>query len=175
VALKADLSGLTPKADLDKLRTDHNQVTAGFEFMYRNTAHLPRKFEREFGSLNQDFKIGPFIDFLNANPDRVKDVDKAYEEFVAPVRAELAMKKTADDLAARELALKAKEDALTARQEGGVNPADSGSGTEQLGTLQARMREPEDKNKVNAPLGSGITAAIAAEMYRKGEFSEKPN
>jgi hypothetical protein len=162
-----------PKGAFEGFTQRVDQTLGGFNAIYRETAHLPLKFQREFGDLNEDFKIGPFVDFVTANPDRVKDIDKAYEEYVAPKRQQLEFKKQEAKLAADKAAFEAEKAALAARQAAAPNPTDGGSGEpEAIGHFQARLSKPPERpeDKIVAPLGSGISAQMAAEALRKGEL-----
>jgi len=170
---KADLAGYATSDSVGAVDKKIERNAFNFEYFYKNTLTLPLRFAREFGELGEDFDTEGFMDFATSDPtgERLKDLKgKAYTDFTAQHKQRLEFKKQADQLAKDKAdfeAAKAKDLEQTTRS----GPTDDGSGPSQVGHLQRRMQTPPaDKDKIDAPLGSGITAAVAAEQYRKGEL-----
>lgn len=179
-ATKAEIDGINAKLPaVEGKLGQHDQVMAGFERMYRETAHLPFQYHQDIGGkLNKPFKMGEFIDFATASPERAKDLGKAYEDFIAPDKMALELKVKGDELAAGQAKLAADQAALEAKRTSAPGPSDDGSGAPQsMGFFERRLRHPSEANGKSATdgqkLGTGTTAAIAAELYRKGELVPK--
>jgi hypothetical protein len=174
---KAELDGITSKLPVvESALGRHDQVMAGFERMYRETAHLPFQYHNDIGAkLGKPFSMGAFIDYATATPERTKDLGKAYEEFIAPDKAALDLKVKGDELAAGQAKLEADRAALESKRTSAPGPDDTGGGAPQsMGFFERRLRHPSEANGKSATdgqkLGTGTTAAIAAELYRKGEL-----
>lgn len=171
-AFKADLAGFAPKADVDALKTVHGNALGGFEVIYRKATPKMMVFAREFPEDDPETFLNGFVDYLTADPTRTQDVNKAFEEFIGPQRAAAALKKQADELAAKQAEFDKKVAEHQAAVTGAPSPTDTGSGSPEIGHFQNRVMNPkkEDSQVVEAPLGTGVSAMVAAEKYRKGEL-----
>ena len=124
------------------------------------------KHDKEFGEI---FKPRDLVVFMNERG--FKNVEEAYNLWVAPKRTEIQNKKHTDEIAAAEArgAEKALKDKGMAP--GGKNPADQGAPV--MSHLQQRLRpsvgEGGEKNPIpdDVELGKGSVASMVAQLYRK--------
>lgn len=165
------LKPLTDKlGDVEKLVSNQG---AYWEHFYARTNHLNLKYYREFGEkLGQDFDMEAFMGFVAASPERMKDINAAYTEFVKPSVAALDFKVQSETLAKERAEFDAKVAAAATAQAAGGGagaPTDGTAGAAPTrGHLENRLHiVPKEGEQVDTtPLGAGILAARAAEEYR---------
>lgn len=176
-AKKTDLATLAAKDDLKPLEQRVANQQSYFENFYRNTAHLPVKFDRLLGrELNEDFDMAGFIQFCTTGDDatvkdRLTNTGKAFDDFIAPKKQALEFKQKQDKLTADQAKLEADRTALETARTSAPNPSDGGSGPAAgMGHFQKRIMEgpPKagDAAVDNLPLGKGLIARAAGEELR---------
>lgn len=162
-----------------------DQNNMGNEFVFTRATPMLLRYSKEFGT--DDFDLEAFVQFALAGGDRyikdpatgqpVKRFDAAYDAFVAEKR--MALKQA--ELEKRSAELKEQEAALETRRTQVSSPTDDGRGGT---TAMPRFKRhilglDKDETPVggDAPLGSGVTAAQAWELYKQGELQgvNKPN
>lgn len=171
VVTSSQLTGLAKAEDVAGVKNSLNQQAVNFEHIFYEATPLVVKFQSEFGSkLNKTFDLRGFMNFTAADPERMKDFGKAYEDFVAPLRQELSIKEQTDKLAADRAAFEAE--VAAAATAAASHSATEGAGDMEAGhfaqRLQNNFKPSEGSGEIDLPLSNMNLSAIAAEQHRKG-------
>jgi len=132
--VKADVVNKTITDQLDRL-------ALGFEEVYKRTVSLPWKHAKEFGP-DAELDMGAVLDHMRKN--NIHDPQKAYEDYVAPKRAEAQKAREAEVAAkhAAEIAEAEKRGEMKAAMgSGGRLPTDQSGSGPALGHLQRNILE----------------------------------
>lgn len=166
--VKADaIKDLAKQADVEAKLNMHG---ANMEHIFVNTANLPLRYQQEFGKA--EFDMNGFIRFALADPTggRVNDMNKAFDEFVAPKRLEVERHKLDED----RKALDTQRQELETRKAAGPNPSDTSQAATVIPPFQREVQglAPADEKKLaeGAPLGSGVLGAQLWEQYKSGSL-----
>jgi hypothetical protein len=132
--VRADTVNKTITENLDRL-------ALGFEEVYKRTVGLPFKHAKEFGP-DAELDMGAVLDHMRKN--NIHDPQKAYEDFVAPKRAE-AQKAREAEVAAKHAAeiaeAERRGEMKAAMGSGGRLPTDQSGSGPIMGHLQRTMLE----------------------------------
>lgn len=156
--------------DLKAFGTKLDTQGANYEYLYTRTAHLPMRAAKEFGDVDGKFLPGVFQVML-ADPtgELLKDPDKAYDQYVAPMRLENERKKLEADRAA----LATERTEMEAKRNQVPSPTDT-EGAGSVAPYQMREDHPGDNaiDKMNgeAKFGSGQLSRNLAAAYKAGDL-----
>jgi hypothetical protein len=156
--------------DLKAIGTKLDTQGANYEYLYTRTAHLPMRAAKEFGDVDGKFLPGVFQVML-ADPtgELLKDPDKAYDQYVAPMRLEAERKK----LDIERAALATERTELETKKTHVPSPTDDQGGGN---VAPYQMREdhpgenPIDKMNGDAKFGSGQLSRNLAAAYKAGDL-----
>jgi len=166
---KLKAAGLITAVESEKRLSDGlgNQAAA-FEHVYARVTPKMFDYKDEFG---ENMPLGEFYKRVST-VEGIKDIDKTYEDFVAPKRLEQQLAKANLDLEAVKLET---ETLKTKAIESSKSPVDNGQSS--MGHLQKRMQQEEAKAAgagtgmeaamEGQKLGSGGIAALYAQQYRE--------
>lgn len=152
-----------------------DRLALGFEEVYKRTVTLPFKHAKEFGP-DAELDMGAVLDHMRKN--NIHDPAKAYDDFVAPKRAELQKQREAEIAAkhAEEIAAAEKRGEMKAAMgTGGRLPTDQTGSGPGLGHLQRTILERAKGANSDDPgpgkLGENVIAQQGYEELLKSRTS----
>ena len=97
-ATKEDRGSMVAKQEFKDQNTRTEQTQYGQYLVYTNTAHLPLRFHEELGKeLGQHLDMKDFVSYIEQDPkNRMQDINKTYEDYVAPKKQQLELKRAQD-------------------------------------------------------------------------------
>ena len=167
VLTAADVTAFAKVEDVDKKVGTQG---SNYEYLYTRTAHLPMKAMKEFGDVDGTFLPGLFqLMVTDPTGELLKDPEKAYEQYVAPLRLKAQQTKLDADRAAFDA--KVAEDAT--KKAAAPPPTDAGEAGV-IAPYQMMQDHPGDnvieKMKGDAAFGSGQLGRNLAAAYKAGDL-----
>lgn len=115
---KDDLPKLTPA----EIESQMNGLSGSMQAMYARTAPLMHRYAKQF---DKEFPMEQFLQYAST-PERAKDLNATYAEFIKPALEQQAFEKEKADFAAEKAKFEAESIKAREHQAAGMNPTDDG-------------------------------------------------
>lgn len=170
--LTAKLNGVAQAPDMD----NKFKVT---EYLFTQITPKTFQFNSEFGRPMSSQEMQNFNAYVSADAERFRNIDKAYEDFTAPMRATKSLDADRAKFEAERAAFETEKAAIEAHKTEAPLPTDNGGGAGIPIFQQMTEKAGEnivDKLRGDIPAGTGQFGAHLGRMIKSGELQiPKPN